>query len=58
MMMWLATMIQPEIFTDIDMEQEIQDYFQTYFALELTDADLDQILCTEMNSGRAGIEGD
>lgn len=58
MMMWLATMIQPEIFSDIDMEQEIQDYFQTYFALELTDADLDQILCTEMNSGRAGIEGD
>lgn len=54
MMMWLATRMQPEIFADIDMDEEIRDYFQTYFALDVTQADIDQILCADMN--RASLQ--
>ncbi len=49
MMMWLATLIQPEIFSDIDIRQETADYFRDYFEIDLTEADLDQILSAEMN---------
>lgn len=53
MMQWLATMIQPEIFADIDMKQEVSDYFQDYFAYTLTDEDYDQIMCADMNANSA-----
>lgn len=50
MMKWLATMIQPEIFSDIDMKQEVTDYFQDYFSYTLTDEDYAQIMCDEANA--------
>ncbi len=40
---WLATKNQPEIFADIDMEQEIKDYYQEFYQVELTDEDIEQI---------------
>lgn len=57
MMMWLATKMQPEIFADFDMEQEIRDYFQTYFATDVTQADIDQILCADVNSASLQEKG-
>ena len=40
---WLATKIQPEKFADIDMDQEIKDYYEKYYNAELTDEDLQEI---------------
>lgn len=51
MMMWLAQLIQPEIFSDIDIEQEMTDYFEKYFQMSLTEDDIAQILNKEANSG-------
>ncbi|MGN1141249.1 MAG: ABC transporter substrate-binding protein [Oliverpabstia sp.] len=53
MMEWLATMIQPEIFADIDMKQEVTDYFQNYFNYSITDEDYAQIMCEAENSNSA-----
>ena len=53
MMEWLATMIQPEIFSDIDIKAEIADYYKTYFNIDLSEENLAQILCTEMNKNSA-----
>lgn len=50
MMMWLATLIQPDIFSDIDMEQEVKDYFSTYFQYTLTDEDMAQIMSDAANA--------
>lgn len=50
MMKWLATMIQPEIFADIDMKQEVTDYFQNYFDYSITDEDYAQIMCEAENA--------
>ena len=40
---WLATKIQPEKFADVDMDQEIKDYYEKYYNVELTDEDLQEI---------------
>lgn len=50
MMEWLATMIQPEIFSDIDIDAEVSDYFKTYFDLNLSEEDLTQILSKDLNA--------
>lgn len=50
MMEWLATLIQPEIFSDIDMDQEIKDYFKNYFNVDLSEENLNQILSVSQNS--------
>lgn len=39
-LMWLAKQVQPELFADIDMDQEIKDYFIKYYQVELTDEDI------------------
>lgn len=43
MMRWLAQLIQPEIFAEIDIEQDTRAFFQDYFGYSLTDEDLAQI---------------
>lgn len=50
MMKWLAYMIQPEVFSDINIEQELKDYYATYFNHTLTQEELDQILNTSANA--------
>ncbi|MCI6004466.1 MAG: ABC transporter substrate-binding protein [Blautia sp.] len=50
MMKWLAAMIQPEIFADIDMKHEVTDYFQDYFEYSVTDEDYAQIMCDAENT--------
>ena len=42
-LMWLAKTIQPELFADIDIDQEIKDYYVKYYNVELTDDDLQVI---------------
>lgn len=40
---WLAAKNQPEVFADIDMAQEIKDYYQKFYQVELSDEDVEQI---------------
>ena len=39
-LMWLAQTIHPELFDDIDLEQEIRDFYLRFYDLELSDQDL------------------
>jgi iron complex transport system substrate-binding protein len=40
---WLAKTIQPELFADMDMDQEIRSYYETYYGVTLTDDDIQNI---------------
>ena len=37
MMVWLGTIIQPELFADIDIIEEIKYYYREFYEFELTD---------------------
>lgn len=50
MMKWLAKVIQPDIFAEIDMEQELRDYMKDLFHYELTDEDVAQIFADAANA--------
>lgn len=39
-LMWLAKTIQPELFEDVDMDQEIKDYYLKYYNEDLSEEDL------------------
>ena len=51
MMRWLAQLIQPEIFAEIDIEQDTRAFFQDYFGYSLTDEDLAD-LCRRCQCGQ------
>ena len=40
---WFAKQIQPELFSDIDMDAEIKSYFKKFYGVELTDENLNDI---------------
>ncbi|MCR5496042.1 MAG: ABC transporter substrate-binding protein [Treponema sp.] len=40
---WLATKIQPELFSDINMDKEITDYYKKYYGVSLKESDLKAI---------------
>lgn len=40
-LLWLAKHLYPELFEDVDMDAEIKDYFQRFYGVTLTDADLE-----------------
>lgn len=40
---WMAQKLYPELFEDIDMDAEIKDYFQRFYGVTLSDADLDTL---------------
>lgn len=42
--LWLAKTLYPQRFTDVDMHQETRRFYQTFFALSLSDAQIDEIL--------------
>ena len=37
LVMWMATLMQPELFSDIDMVEEIKYYYNEFYEFELTD---------------------
>ncbi|MBQ9845330.1 MAG: ABC transporter substrate-binding protein [Oscillospiraceae bacterium] len=37
LVMWMATLMQPELFSDIDMVEEIKYYYSEFYEYELTD---------------------
>ncbi|MFU0865044.1 ABC transporter substrate-binding protein [Kluyvera ascorbata] len=42
--LWLAKTLYPQRFTDVDMRQETRRFYQTFFALSLSGAQIDEIL--------------
>ncbi len=40
---WLAKMIRPEAFADLDMDNEIKEFYKTHYHVDLTDTDLEMI---------------
>jgi iron complex transport system substrate-binding protein len=43
---WYAVHVHPELFADIDMDQEIKDYYKEFFDVTLTDEDVVEIYNT------------
>lgn len=46
-MYFFAKCIQPDLFTDIDLEARTREFYKTYFGFELTDADIKKIFSLE-----------
>ena len=44
LMLYLAKNIQPELFADLDMEAEIQNYYETFYGYTLSDENIQNIL--------------
>ena len=42
--LWAASVIQPELFTDIDMVEECRQFHKEFYGLDLSDAEVDSIL--------------
>ena len=47
--LWQASIIQPEIFGDVDMRAEVKSFFQEFFDYELTEEQIDFVLHTDLN---------
>ncbi len=48
-MKWIAAKIQPELFSEIDMEKEIVDFYKSFYDYELSQEQLDEIFRVEAN---------
>lgn len=40
---WMAQKLYPDLFSDIDIDQEIRDYYQKFYGIELTDEDMNTL---------------
>ena len=43
-MLYLAKNIQPDLFADLNMEDEIQNYYETFYGYTLSDENIQNIL--------------
>ena len=39
-LMWMASTMYPEVYSEIDLDQEIRDYYEKYYGIEVTDEEL------------------
>lgn len=53
MLKWMATKNQPELFQDINMDNEIREFYKEYYSYELNDEEIRMIL----NPVREGAKG-
>ncbi len=44
MLQWMAKQMHPDLFEDLDIEQEVREYYAQFYGIELTDEQLDLIL--------------
>jgi iron complex transport system substrate-binding protein len=44
MLLWLATIVQPELFADIDIIEEIKYYYREFYEYELTDEQAQKVV--------------
>lgn len=54
-MKWLAKVINPEVFADINIEQEVLDFYQNFFNYELSEEELNTILAVDANASSEPI---
>lgn len=54
MLLWMAKQNQPELFADIDMNQTVKDFYQQFYGVTLTDADVEYIF-TPKREAAGGI---
>ena len=40
---WMAQKLYPELFEDLDIDQEIRDYYKNFYGIELTDEDMNTL---------------
>jgi iron complex transport system substrate-binding protein len=55
-MKWLAKVVNPEIFSDINIRQDTKDFYKSFFNYDLTDEQLDKILATDANAASESID--
>ena len=39
-LLWMAKTMYPDLFADIDLEQQVKDYYQEIYGVELSDEDV------------------
>ncbi len=44
MLLWMAMQNHPDLFTDIDFNQTMKDFYSRFYDMELTDEDIEQIV--------------
>lgn len=55
MLLWMAKQNQPELFSDIDFDKTIREFYKKFYDLELADEDLDFIML-EKRDAAGGIK--
>lgn len=48
-MLWTASIVRPEIFSDYDIREELTDFFREFFNYELSQEQISQILHLDLN---------
>lgn len=48
-MRWTASIVQPEIFSDIDVRAELKQFYHDYYSYDLSEEQLDEIFRVEVN---------
>ena len=44
---WIGTVVYPEQFSDVDMNQIVKDFFNDFYGYELDDAGVEKVLACE-----------
>mgnify|MGYP002509230674 CR=1 FL=1 len=44
LVLWMATFLQPELFADIDMIEEVKYYYSEFYEFELTDEQAQNVI--------------
>ena len=50
-LLWLAQTVYPDLFADIDLTQEVKDYYLNVFGVELTDEQVGSIFAPSVDAG-------
>lgn len=53
-LLWMAKTMYPEIFADLDMDQEVKDYFKEFFSYEVSDEDVKAIFNPDRDAAALG----
>lgn len=56
MMRWLAHMMQPEIFKEVNIRKETRDFYKKFMGFEVTDAELAKIFADEVNKNSVPVK--
>lgn len=52
-LLWMAQKVYPELFADVDMTQEVKDYYSELYSVELTDEQVDRMYNPSSDAGAA-----